>query len=225
MTEEPGVDFPLPVMRQQSSPRGSVKAIRICAMKSSSKLRRIAQLSLLVLLTSCPVPRAVAADYYVSMSFYDFNPSYLEIQVGDTVWWRNDDFMEIYSSVSTQGYWNTGEIYPDEIVGVPFPFVGDFPYQDPVYAMLGMKGRIVVKPATPQTTPGLLVDPARLPNGSFQFTVTNLVVGQTCIIQTSTNLVDWDGIYTNLVSASSFTFTDNAAAAAGQRFYRAWHLP
>ena len=88
-----------------------------------------------------------------------------------------------------------------------------------------MKGTIVVNPATPQTTPGLLVDPVRLQNGSFQFTVTNLVVGQTCIIQASTNLVDWDGISTNLVSAASFLFTDSEAAAAGQRFYRAWHLP
>ena len=49
-------------------------------------------------------------------------------------------------------------------------------------------------------------------------------MGQTCIIQASTNLVDWDGIYTNPVSATSFPFTDCDAAAAGRRFYRAWHL-
>ena len=66
---------------------------------------------------SCLVPRAGAADYYVSMDFYEFNPSYLEIQVGDTVWWRNDDFYEIYSSVSTQGYWDTGDLYPGEVAG------------------------------------------------------------------------------------------------------------
>ena len=184
-------------------------------MKPSFKFTRIAQLSLLVLLTSCPLPRAIAANYYVSMAFYEFTPSYLEIQVGDTVWWRNDDFYEIYSSVSTQGYWNTGDLYPGETTGVMFPVVGTFPYQDYYYGMLGMKGTVVVNPATPQLTPGLLVDPVRLPNGSFQFTVTNLVVGQTCIIQASTNLVDWDGVYTNLVSASSFPFTDNAAAAVG----------
>ena len=64
----------------------------------------------------------------------------------------------------------------------------------------------------------------RLPTGRFQFTVTNLVVGQTCIIQASTNLVDWDGLYTNLVSATSFPFTDKDTAAAGRRFYRTWHL-
>lgn len=194
-------------------------------MKSALQLKRMTLLSSFVLVTAYLSPSAGAADHYVSMSFYAFSPSYLEIQVGDTVWWRNDDFDEIYSSVSTQGYWDTGEIYPGDRVGVTFPFVGSFPYQDPVFTLFGMKGTIIVNPATPQTTPGLLIDPARLPNGSFQFTVTNLVVGQTCIIQASTNLVDWDGISTNLVSAESFLFTDDGAAAAGRRFYRAWHLP
>ncbi len=195
-------------------------------MKSALPLKRTTLLASLVLVTSHLVPSAGAADHYVSMSLYAFNPSDLEIQVGDTVWWRNDDYFdEIYSSVSTQGYWDTGEIYPGERVGVTFPVVGTFPYQDPVYALFGMKGTIVVNPATPQATPGLLVGPVRLPNSSFQFTVTNLVVGQTCIVQASTNLVDWDSIYTNLVSADSFLFTDDDAVAAGQRFYRAWHLP
>jgi len=194
-------------------------------MKSALPFKRTTLLASLVLVTAYLVPSAGAADHYVSMSFYAFNPSYLEIQVGDTVWWRNDDFFEVYSSVSTQGYWDTGDLEPGETAGVTFPFVGSFPYQDYFYGILGMKGTIVVNPATSQTTPGLLLDPVRLPNGSFQFTVTNLVVGQTCIIQASTNLVDWDGISTNLVSADSFLFTDDGAAAAGQRFYRAWHLP
>ena len=83
-------------------------------MRPSFKLARLAQLSFLALLTWCSVLRAGAADYYVSMSFYEYNPSYLEIQVGDTVWWRNDDFFDIYSSVSTQGYWDTGDLYPGE---------------------------------------------------------------------------------------------------------------
>jgi plastocyanin len=193
-------------------------------MKPPVALIWIARPCLLVLL-SWLAPRAVAADYYVAMALYEFTPSYLEIQVGDTVFWRNDDFFEIYSSVRTQGYWDTGDLYPGETAGVMFPVVGTFPYQDYYYGMLGMKGTIFVNPATPQLAPGLLVDPVRLPNGSFQFTVTNLVVGQTCIIQTSTNLVDWDGVFTNLVSASSFPFIDDAAAAVGQRFYRAWHIP
>jgi len=195
-------------------------------MKSALQLKPTTLLASLVLVTAYLAPSAGAADHYVSMSLYAFSPSYLEIQVGDTVWWRNDDYFdEIYSSVSTQGYWNTGDIYPGERAGFTFQIVGSFPYQDPVYVLFGMTGTIVVNPATSQTTPGLLLDPVRLPNGSFQFTVTNLVVGQTCIIQASTNLVDWDGISTNLVSADSLLFTDEGAAAAGQRFYRAWHLP
>ena len=35
---------------------------------------------------------------------------------------------------------------------------------------------------------------------------------------------DWDGLYTNLVSATSFPFTDKDTVAAGRRFYRTWHL-
>ncbi len=54
-------------------------------------------------------------------------------------------------------------------------------------------------------------------NGAFQFAVTS-DPGVTNIIQASTNLVNWDPIYTNI---GSFTFTNLTATNYPQRFYRA----
>ena len=89
-----------------------------------------------------------------------------------------------------------------------------------------MTGTIVVNPATPtQPTPATLLDPVRLPGGSFQFTLSNLVVGATYIIQASTNLVDWSNIATNVAASDVESYVDNEAPAFRQRFYRSWHLP
>jgi uncharacterized repeat protein (TIGR01451 family) len=53
-------------------------------------------------------------------------------------------------------------------------------------------------------------------SGAFQFAVTS-DPGVTNIIQASTNLVNWDPIYTNI---GSFTFTNLTATNYPQRFYR-----
>jgi hypothetical protein len=50
--------------------------------------------------------------------------------------------------------------------------------------------------------------------------------GQTYVIQTSTNLVNWTSVYTNAASfdGSSFIYTDTSTNAP-LRFYRAIHAP
>jgi hypothetical protein len=55
-------------------------------------------------------------------------------------------------------------------------------------------------------------------NGAFQLTVTMPSPYYSTIVQVSTNLVDWSGVYTNL---PPFVFTDSAAAISTNRFYRA----
>jgi hypothetical protein len=73
--------------------------------------------------------------------------------------------------------------------------------------------------------PATLIDPARLPGGSFQFTLSNLVVGTSSVIQASTNLVNWSSLATNPAASSVEPYVDNGAAAFKRRLYRSWHLP
>jgi len=56
--------------------------------------------------------------------------------------------------------------------------------------------------------------------GSFTLEVTNAAASGTVVVWASTNLTLWTSIYTNTSGASSFSFTDTAAATA-HRFYRA----
>src|ERR1041385_7469130 len=148
---------------------------------------------------------ARATLYTVNMTdSYTFNPNYLEIQVGDLVRWINRDQYEPHSSVSTQGYWDSNDLYYGETYTLQFLAPGTYPYEDYYYGVLGMTGTIVVKSASSGTPPPGLTDAQRLPDGTFQFTVTNLVVGKTNIIQASTNLTDWVNLSTNVASADSY---------------------
>ena len=181
-----------------------------------------------------------AADYFVNMEDHGFfswrfNPSYLEIQVGDTVTWINADYTE-YSYLyghdatcyaGTQIWWSTGSIDPgSQSTPITFPFAATFSYEDHNFYSQGMTATLVVKEATPQLpVPATLLAPQLLPEGNFQCLVSNLVVGTTYIMQASTNLVDWTSISTNTASSSVETFADTDAAASRIRFYRSWHQP
>ncbi len=68
----------------------------------------------------------------------------------------------------------------------------------------------IFAPPTITLTPGTFV------NGQFSFDVTGAPNYQ-CIVQISTNLVDWVSVETNL---TPFIFTDYNAGEFGQRFYR-----
>lgn len=59
-----------------------------------------------------------------------------------------------------------------------------------------------------------------LANGRFSFNISN-EGGTPCVIQTSTNLVNWSPVLTN---TAPFTFVDSNPAASRQRFYRAVSL-
>jgi hypothetical protein len=57
-------------------------------------------------------------------------------------------------------------------------------------------------------------------SGVFGFTVTG-GGGQTIIVEASTNLVDWQAVWTNALSGVSTDFTDPQWADYRARFYRA----
>lgn len=64
---------------------------------------------------------------------------------------------------------------------------------------------------------GATLSAVSLANGRFSFNVTN-VNGSPCVIETSTNLINWSPVLTN---AAPFTFVDSNPAGSRQRFYRA----
>ena len=56
--------------------------------------------------------------------------------------------------------------------------------------------------------------------GRFQFVVSNLVVGMTYQVQSSSDLIIWRSLCTNTALAPSFSFTNRAPEGSGSLFYR-----
>ena len=161
-----------------------------------------------------------AAEYTVRMTgSFTFSPQSLQIQQGDTVTWINKDQFDYHNSVSLDSLWDTGDLDYNETASVQFPNPGSFNYVDIFYYSVGMTGTIVVQGGTPgPTLPGLTA-PLRGPGG-FSFTVTNAVIGQTNIIEASTNLLNWTGLQTNFVSSPTYDFTDTDVTGRNRRYYR-----
>jgi len=59
-----------------------------------------------------------------------------------------------------------------------------------------------------------------VPSGNFSFTITG-VSGQTIVVEASTNLVNWQPVWTNTLSGTSANFTDPQWKNYPSRFYRA----
>jgi plastocyanin len=60
---------------------------------------------------------------------------------------------------------------------------------------------------------------ALLTGGSFQFTL-NGIAGQTYAIETSSNLLNWSALFTNVAPANVFNVTDVTSTNVLRRFYR-----
>jgi hypothetical protein len=61
---------------------------------------------------------------------------------------------------------------------------------------------------------------AKQSGGQFQLSVINLPLGQTNIVQASTNMINWIPIYTNLGTSTILQFMDPKATNYPSRFYR-----
>jgi plastocyanin len=186
-------------------------------MKARISTPKAFKVVLLALLVATLWDAGEAATYTVQMtSVLTFDPNYLQIDMGDTVVWVNEDDFDQHDTTSTQGYWSSPPLDYGQTYSLTFPVSGTFPYEDSFYGPTGMTGTIVVLPipAAP-----VLLAPVLMPNNFFQFTVTNLVVGQTNVVQASMDLSAWTGIYTNVASDTGYTFLDVAANPPGQ-FYR-----
>ena len=169
---------------------------------------------------------AKATEYTVEMtSALTFSPKYLQIRVGDIVTWVNHDWAPNWHDSICPGYWYTRPLNVGATYSVAFPTTGTFYYRDTYFYLVGMEGVIIVKPATPPApTPATLIGPMLLGDGAFAFTLSNLVVGTTYVIQASTNLVNWSSIVTIVAASVVENWQDNEATAFGRRFYRSWHV-
>jgi plastocyanin len=164
---------------------------------------------------------AGAASFTINMTTdWTFSPASLQIQVGDTVTWTNEDNLDFHDSYCS-GIWYSGPLDYGQQWSLMFPVLDTFSYEDSRYYIVGMTGTIVVGQAVPAP---LLTNVVMLTDGTFQCTVTNLVVGKTNIVQASSDLLNWTSIYTNVAFDTGFLFLDNAAAIS-PRFYRAYVVP
>ena len=177
-----------------------------------------------LLIASCGLglaPSASAASFTVAMTVdWTFSPDFLKIHVGDKVTWVNQDDVDYHDSFCPNT-WSSGQLNYNQQWSVTFPVQGTFDYEDTRYYIVGMTGTIQVSTTAP---PPILSDVARFPDGTFQCTVSNLVVGQTNLLQVSSNLVNWTSIYTNVATGDSYQFLNNSSGFS-RRFYRALVLP
>jgi hypothetical protein len=74
--------------------------------------------------------------------------------------------------------------------------------------------------AVPPPAPPTLTQTASA-NGQFAFNISG-VTNYQCVVQASTNMVDWVSVQTN---TAPFTFVDSNASQFKQRFYRTVNLP
>src|SRR5438067_12286027 len=94
-------------------------------------------------------PTARAADHDISMTAFGYVPSYLEVTVGDRVYWWNDD-NDFYDDHSTRSYtypWSSGAVLYGWGVYLDTTKTGTYNYTDDVG--FSGSGTLVIKSAGP----------------------------------------------------------------------------
>ena len=118
-------------------------------------------LTLLVGIAALTQQQASAANWDISMTSGGFVPSYLEVTIGDRVYWWNDDdvFFEDHSTHSFTYAWNSGPVpYPDGVY-LDTARTGTYTYTDDVG--FSGSGTLVIKPSGPPP-PTLISAPNRI---------------------------------------------------------------
>ena len=83
--------------------------------------------------------------------------------------------------------------------------------------VVGFRCVMRVPPPVPPIT---LINPARLANGAFRFTIINLTPGKTNVVELSTNLVSWIPVWTNVPSGITLEFTNAPAPGVPLQLFR-----
>lgn len=154
-------------------------------------------------------------------SDHGFSPAAVTINLGDTVIWvDNDDTFPTQvtsdNSIFEPNYFQFYLVEEGDTYSFTFDSTGTIGYSDG----WGHSGSITINSLAPTSI--TLISP-RLAEGQFLFDATGLTVGETNVLEISTNLSDWTAIETNVAAASSATFTN--PAVAGSQFYRVVQMP
>src|SRR6266446_9469291 len=130
-------------------------------MKNLQSKLTLAALTILILLTFPIVPRAQAASFDISMTADGFVPAYLEVTVGDRVYWWNDDhdFFDYHSTHSSSYPWDSGPVQVGYGVYLDTTKTGSYDYVDD-WGSSG-SGTLVIKSAGPPP-PTLISAPNRV---------------------------------------------------------------
>jgi plastocyanin len=172
------------------------------------------------MISVCLAAQTGAATFSVSVDDTGFSPATLSINVGDTVIWVNIDenFTHTATSdlqVSDPDYWLTELFFTGASGTNTFSNPGTFTYRDDVDP--NNTGTIIV--TGPQA---IVLQVPRIVGSQFLFDVSGLTPGQTNVVQSSTNLVQWSAVSTNIGSASSMTITNTVSP--GQKLFRVVEL-
>jgi plastocyanin len=184
-----------------------------------SLLLRMLRIAILNAVVGLSLPQTSTGQELVTVDASGFQPNQMTIAVGDSVLWFNIDSESTHTTTSDKpagdpDYWNVSLDYT-QFYTRTFVRAGTFGYHD---STTGHTGTIIVTGPTAMQ----LTDPQIL-NGQFVFTATGLSVGQTNVLQSSTNLTSWVARQTNVAASSSLNFTNPVSGA--RNFFRLveWH--
>ncbi len=125
------------------------------------RLRHCTVLAVLAIVVSLAAP-ALAVTHNIDITLTQFNPPLLTINVGDTVVWRNNSFLQHTvtsgNSCSPNSIFNSGVMDPDVVFSYTFNATGSFPYFCILHCLAGMRGTITVDApiaVTPKTWGGI----------------------------------------------------------------------
>lgn len=159
------------------------------------------------MISVCLAAQTGAATFSVSVDDTGFSPATLSINVGDTVIWvSNDESGILYTTTSDlqvtdpDHWYGTLDFFGDTYTKT-FNNPGTFTYRDDVDP--NNTGTIIV--TGPQA---IVLQVPRIVGSQFLFDVSGLTPGQTNVVQSSTNLVQWSAVSTNIAAASSLTITN-----------------
>lgn len=193
-------------------------------MKGLSKIS-LAITAAILLHVGGTLPVSAATNYVAfggpnSSTDYNFRPSNLTINQGDTVIWTNAGGLHTVTGL------NTNEPLCGATVGVQactntFSIPGVFTYECSIHVGAPYYMTGVVNVVGAPLSPAVLTN-ATWTNGMFVFKVLS-VANQTNIVQGTTNLAaasDWVPLDTNIPATNSFIFTDTNADQFPLRVYR-----
>ena len=196
--------------------RWTIRLVSASKHRAGPEFRVISLIGLFLLRSS-----TWAASYTVQMtSGLTFSPNTMSIGEGDSVTWTNvSSFAHTSTSgnaPTSNGLWGSGTLNAASNFTVTFTNFagGSYPYFCSFHWPEGMTGTLTITNAT--VTPPTLSAPSWQAN-QFQFTLEGMI-GQSYVIESSSNLSNWFALSTNLETVSRLTITEPAVNQF--QFYR-----